>query len=334
MWEISIEGCDVKVPVMKAIRVHEYGDVEHMRLDEVETPIAQADEVLIKVRAAGVNYADLMLRRGVYLIHPPTPFIPGFEVAGTIESVGANVTNWKPGQRVAALVEAGGGYAEYVATKATKVVQIPDGMTDGIATALLVQGLTALGFLRDVQAGQTILIHAAAGGVGSLLVQLAKHRGARVIGTTSTRDKLEVVRRLGADVIINYTEPNWTEQVLHATKHEGVDYVIEMVGGDIGAQNITLLKPRGTMTVYGAASGQDFHISALSLLFKAATVRGYIVYNETPQSVAQFTKELMDLLAAGRLQVIVQEFALEDAAKAHEAVGSRKTIGKVILSVS
>jgi NADPH2:quinone reductase len=318
---------------MKAIRVHEYGGVEHMRLDDVEKPIAQADEALIKVSAAGVNYADLMLRQGVYLIHPPTPFIPGFEVAGTIESVGANVTNWKPGQRVAAWVETGGGYAEYIAAKANKVVPIPDGMTDGIATTLLVQGMTALGLLRDVKAGQTILIHAVAGGVGSLLVQLAKHRGAKVIGTASTKEKLETAKGLGADVVINYTESKWTEEVLKATNNQGVDHLIEMVGGDIGAQNLSVLKRQGTMTVYGAASGQDFQLSALGLLFKAATVKGYIVYNESPQSMAQFTEELRGHLAAGRLQVIVQKFALADAAKAHEAMCLRKTIGKVILTV-
>ncbi len=318
---------------MKAIRVHKYGGTEHMRLDEVTKPVAQADEVLIKVSAAGVNYADLMLRQGAYLIHPPTPFIPGFEVAGTIESVGASVTNWKPGQRVAAWVETGGGYAEYIAAKANKLVPIPDGMTDGIATALLVQGTTALGLLRDVRAGETILIHAAAGGVGSLLVQLAKHRGAIVIGTASTKDKLKTVQKLGADVVINYTESDWTEQVLKATTNEDVDHLIEMVGGNIGAKNLRLLKPQGTMTIYGAASGQDFQLSALGLLFKAATVKGYIVYNESPHSMAQFTEELMGHLAAGRLQVIVQEFTLADAAKAHEAVGSRKTMGKVFLKV-
>lgn len=318
---------------MKAIQVHEYGGVEQMRLDEVRKPIAQTDEVLIKVSAAGVNYADLMLRQGVYLIHPSTPFIPGFEVAGTIESVGTGVTNWRPGQRVTGWVEAGGGYAEYSAVKANNVVPIPDGMTDGIATALLVQGITALGLLRDVKAGQSILIHAAAGGVGSLLVQLAKHRGATVIGTASTADKLETAKGLGADVVINYTESNWTEQVLQATNNEGVDHLIEMAGGDIGAQSFSLLKWQGTMTVYGAASGQDFQLSALELLFKAATVKGYIVYNESPLSMAQYTEELMGHVAAGRLKVLVQKFALAEAAKAHEAIGSRKTMGKVILIV-
>ncbi|MFN7943866.1 MAG: quinone oxidoreductase [Blastocatellia bacterium] len=318
---------------MKAIRVHQYGGPEHMEFDEVEKPVAQADEVLIRVSAAGVNYADLMLRQGVYLIHPPTPFIPGFEVAGIIEAVGAEVTNRKPGQRVMAWVETGGGYAEFIAAKAGRVVPIPDGMTDGVATALLVQGITALGLLREVKAGQTMLIHAAAGGVGSLLVQLAKLRGARVIGTASSREKLETVKGLGADVVINYTKSDWAEQVLKATNNEGVDHLIEMVGGEIGAKNLSLLKSQGVMTVYGFASGEDFQISAQGLLFRAATVKGYIVYNESPQTLAQFTEELMNHVAAGRLKVIVQSFALADAVKAHEAVGSRQTTGKVILAV-
>lgn len=318
---------------MKAIRVHQYGGPEHMKFDEVEKPVAQADEVLIKVSAAGVNYADLMLRQGVYLIHPPTPFIPGFEVAGIIEAVGAEVTSWKPGQRVMAWVETG-GYAQYIAAQASRVVPIPDGMTDGVATALLVQGITALGLLREVKAGQTVLIHAAAGGVGSLLVQLAKLRAARVIGTASSREKLETVKGLGADVVINYTESDWAEQVLQATNNEGVEHVIEMVGGEIGAKNLSLLKSQGVMTVYGFASGEDFQISAQGLLFRAATVKGYIVYNESPQTLTQFTEELMNHVAAGRLKVIVQSFALAEAVTAHEAVGSRKTTGKVILTVS
>lgn len=319
---------------MKAIRVHEYGGVEGMRLDEVEKPVPQAGEVLIKVSAAGVNYADLMLRQGVYLIHPPTPFIPGFEVAGTIEAVGTKVRDWAPGRRVAAWVETGGGYAEYITAEANKLVPIPDGMTDGVATALLVQGITALGLLRDLTVGQTVLVHAAAGGVGSLLVQLAKHRGARVIGTASTNEKLAIIRELGADVAINYAAPDWAAQVRQATNDEGVDLLIEMVGGEIGAQNLSLLKPQGTMTVYGAASGQDFQISALALLYNALTVKGYIVYHESPQRIAQFTEELRNHLVAGRLQVLVQEFALEQAAQAHEAVGARKTAGKVILTVN
>src|SRR5918996_1014666 len=146
-------------PTMKAIRIHEFGGAEKLRLEEIEKPQLKADEVLIKNAAAGINYADIMLRKGQYPRQPHLPLIPGFEAAGTVEAVGADVTDWKVGQRVLDLVNEG-GYAEYVATNVSQLVSIPDGLEFGHATALLVQGLTAIALLRDLQAGQTILIHA------------------------------------------------------------------------------------------------------------------------------------------------------------------------------
>jgi NADPH2:quinone reductase len=191
--------------------------------------------------------------------------------------------------------------------------------------------LTALGLLADLKSGQTILIHAAAGGVGSLLVQLAKHKGAKVLGTASTTEKLEKVAALGADVGINYTESDWTDEVLAATDGKGADLIIEMVGGDIGNQNFRCLASGGTMTVYGAASGEDFQISALSLLGRMQTVKGYNLNLETRENMAAFTKELMSHIAENRLEVIVNEFPLEQARAAHNALEGRKTMGKVVL---
>jgi len=317
---------------MKAVRIHEYGNADAMRIDEIEKPEPKADEVLIKTATAGINYADTMLRAGTYLIRPPFPFVMGFEAAGTIEAVGENVKNWQVGQRVMVTMQ-GGGYAEFAVAKANQIVPIPGGLGFGEATALLVQGVTALGLLRDLKAGQTILIHAAAGGVGSLLVQLAKLRGAKVIGTASTASKLEVVKELGADVGVNYTESDWVNQVLAATDGKGVDFLIEMVGGELGSQNLKCLAHLGTMYVYGAASGEDFQISALSILRKSLTVKGYVLYDETRESIAEFTKELMTYVAGGHLKITVQEFPLEKAVEAHRAVEGRKTIGKVVLTV-
>ena len=170
---------------MKAIRIHEFGGSENLRVDEIEKPTPGADEVLIKTAAAGINFADTMLRQNKYMFTPPLPFTLGFEVAGTIETVGGNVQNFAVGQRVLATIR-GGGYAEYAVADWRTVVPIPDDLDFGKATALLVQGLTAVGLLADLKSGQTILIHAAAGGVGSLLVQLAKLKGAKVLGTAST----------------------------------------------------------------------------------------------------------------------------------------------------
>lgn len=239
------------------------------------------------------------------------------------------MTDWQVGQRVLALVREG-GYAEYVVAHVSQLVPIPDGLAFGQATALLVQGLTAIALLRELQAGQTILIHAAAGGVGSLLVQLAKYKGAKVIGTASSAEKLEKAIELGADVGINYTESDWAEQVLRATNGKGADLIIEMVGGDIGRQNLNCLATYGTMIVYGSASREDFQISAWGLLANMHTVKGYYLTIDSPNNRAQYSKELMEHIKAGRLQVMVTEFPLPQAADAHRAIEGRTTMGKVV----
>lgn len=318
---------------MKAIRIHEFGGADSLRLDEVEKPTAGASEVLIKTAAAGINFADVMLRQGRYFFRPTLPFTPGFEVAGTIEQIGDGVENWRVGQRVLAMNRSG-GYAEYVSAEAKTLVPIPDNLSFGEATALLVQGLTALGLLAELKAGQTVLIHAAAGGVGSLLVQIAKHKGATVLGTASSAEKLEKAANLGADVGINYTEDDWAQEVLQATDGKGADLIVEMVGGETGKRNFECLAAGGTMIVYGAASGEDFQVSALSLLGKMQTVKGYNLNLESGENIARFTEELIGLVSGDKLQVVVQEFPLEKAVEAHKAIEDRKTTGKVVLTVS
>ncbi|MEZ5426106.1 MAG: quinone oxidoreductase [Pyrinomonadaceae bacterium] len=317
---------------MKAIRVHELGGAEKLSLDEIEKPVPKADEVLIRVRAAGINYADTMMRAGNYLTKPELPVTLGYEAAGTIEELGEGVSNLQKGQRVLA-VTTSGGYAEYATAKAVTVIPIPDELGYGEATALLVQGLTALGLLDDTKAGQTILIHAAAGGVGTLLVQLAKHKGLRVIGTASSEEKLELIAGLGADVAINYSENDWPEEVLRSTDGNGVDWLIEMVGGEIVAKNLKVLAKNGTMWVYGSASGEDFKVSVLSLMHKNHTIRGYWLMNESVENRIRFTRELLEHLGSGRLKIQVTEFPLERAREAHEAIEGRKTTGKVVLTL-
>lgn len=317
---------------MKAIRIHEFGGTDNLKIDEIEKPTPKANEVLIRTAAAGINYADTMMRAGNYLTKPELPFTLGFEAAGTIEAAGAEVSNLQVGQRVLASVQ-GGGYAEFVAAKASAVMPIPDELGFGEATALLVQGLTALGLLNETKSGQTILVHAAAGGVGTLLVQLAKHKGLKVIGTASSEQKLETVTKLGADAAINYTESDWTGEVLQATGGAGADWIVEMVGGEIVGQNFKVLAKNGTMWIYGAASGEDFQISALSLMRRNHIVRGYWLSNETIENRVAFTEELLGHLKANRLQIQVTEFPLEQAAEAHKSIEARKTMGKVVLTV-
>ena len=317
---------------MKAIRVHELGAADKLTLEEVEKPTPNADEVLVKVAAAGINYADTMMRAGNYLTKPDLPFTLGYEAAGIIEVLGENVTNLNIGQRVLATTSSG-GYAEFATAKAATVIPIPDELGFGESTALLVQGLTALGLLNEAQAGETILIHAAAGGVGTLLVQLAKHKGLKVIGTASSEQKLQLVASLGADFAINYTEDDWTDEVLKATDGKGVDWLIEMVGGAIVAKNLKVLAKHGTMWIYGSASGEDFKVSVLSLMNKNHIIRGYWLMNESVGNRIRFTKELLEHLGAGRLKIQVTKFPLEQAKEAHEAIETRKTTGKVVLTV-
>lgn len=318
---------------MKAIRVHELGGPEKLAFEEIERPVPDGDEILVRVSAAGINYADTMMRSGNYLTKPDLPFTPGYEAAGVIEEIGEDVTGLQKGQRVLATTSSG-GYAEFATAKANSVIPIPDELGFGEATALLVQGLTALGLLNETKPGQTILIHAAAGGVGSLLVQLAKHKGLKVIGTASSEQKLQMIAGLGADAAIDYTESVWPEEVLKATGGNGADWIIEMVGGDIVAKNLKILATHGTMIVYGSASGEDFKLSVLGLMFKNHTVKGYWLMNEPVENRIKFTRELLEHLGAGRLKIQVTEFPLERVKEAHEAIESRKTTGKVVLKVS
>jgi NADPH:quinone reductase len=318
---------------MKAIRIHEFGGTEKLQLEEVEKPTPGTGEVLIKVAAAGINYADTMMRAGNYLTKPALPATLGYEAAGTIEAVGEGVENFKIGQRVLATTP-DGGYAEYALANANIVIPIPDELGFGEANALLVQGLTALGLLNETKAGETILIHAAAGGVGTLLVQLAKHKGLKVIGTASSEQKLQLVANLGADAAINYSEDDWTEEVLRATDGKGADWIIEMVGGAIVGQNMKVLAKNGTMWIYGAASGEDFKVSVLSLMHKNHIIRGYWLMNESVENRIKFTRELLGHIAANRLQIQVTEFPFEKVKDAHDAIENRKTTGKVVLTIN
>jgi NADPH:quinone reductase len=323
---------------MKAIRIHETGGPEVMRLEEIETPTPKEGEILVKVAAAGINYADLAQRAGAYLTPTRTPMIPGSEIAGTIARLGPGVNSPAEGTRVVAVCE--GGYAEYAIAQASMVIPIPPGLNFAHAAAFPVQGVTAYQLLREsahIQPGESILVHAAAGGVGTLAVQLAKLMGAgTVIGTASNADKLDLVRRLGADVAINYTEQDWVEQVKNATSGKGVNIILEMVGGQIAEQSLQCLAPFGRMVVFGAASGQITQFSGIQLMYKNQAIIGYWLASQLrrPERIAQAVMDLMQYLVGGKLEIVVgQTFPLAQAADAHNAIAERKTKGKVVLLV-
>jgi NADPH2:quinone reductase len=323
---------------MKAIRIHETGGPEVMHLEDVEIPTPEQGQVLIKVAAAGVNYADLAQRRGAYLTRTRTPMTMGFEVAGTIAALGPETGAPPVGTRVIAFVE--GGYAEYAIAGASTIIPIPENLDFTHAAAFAVQGLTAYQTLREsgrLQPGESVLVQAAAGGVGTLAVQLARLMGAgKVIGTASNEQKLDLVRRLGADAAINYTQDGWVEQVKKATGGRGVDIVLEVVGGDVTGQALQCLAPFGRLVVIGAASGERAQFSAIQLMYKNLSVIGYwlTAWMSRPDRIAAATLDLMQYLATGNLHIIVgQTFPLADAAEAHRAIAERRTTGKVVLLV-
>lgn len=323
---------------MKAIRIHELGGPEVMHLEEIAIPTPSAGEVLIKVAAVGVNYADLMQRQGAYLTPTRTPMTPGFEVAGTVEALGPGVTFPTPGTRVIAF--ANGGYAEYTTAGASMVIPIPDTLDFPHAAAFAVQGLTAYQLLREsshLQPGESVLVHAAAGGVGTLAVQLARLMEAgKVIGTASNEAKLDLVRKLGADAAIDYTKDDWAEQVKAATGGQGADIILEMVGGEIANQSLQCLAPFGRMVIYGAASGQIAQFTGIQLMYKNQAIIGYwlTAWMGRPDRIAAAAMELMQFLASGKLQIIVgNTYPLAEAVQAHQAIANRQTMGKVVLLV-
>lgn len=323
---------------MKAIRINETGGPEVMHVEEVETPTPREGEVLVKVAAAGINFADLAQRQGAYLTRTRTPTTLGFEFAGTVEALGPGVTSPVVGTRVVAFGD--GGYAEYAIASVASVVPIPPNLDFAHAAAVLVQGITAYQLLREsarIERGESVLVHAAAGGVGTLAVQLAKLMGAgTVVGTASNRGKLELVRRLGADAAINYTEADWVEQVKKATEGKGADIILEMVGGEIAEQSLQCLAPYGRMVIYGAASGQIAQFTGIQLMYKNQAIIGYWLTSQLSRThrVAMAMMEIMQYLASGKLEIIVgQTFPLTEAAAAHRAIADRKTMGKVVLVV-
>ncbi len=323
---------------MKAVRIHETGGPEVMHLEEVERPVPQEGQVLIQVRAAGINYADLARCQGTYLTRTRVPTILGFEVAGTVVELGPGVTAPAVGTRVAAMAE--GGYAEYSIAMANAVIPLPEALDFVHAAAFPVQALTAYQLLREsahLERGESVLVHAAAGGVGTLSVQLAKLMGAgTVVGTASSAAKLDLARRLGADVTINYTQDGWVEEVKQATGGQGVDIILEMVGGGIAQQSLKCLAPYGRMVIFGAASGQGEQFNSIQLMYKNQAIIGYWLSSQMARTerVARAINELMQYLAAGKLEIIVgQTFPLAEVAAAHQAVAARQTTGKVVLLV-
>jgi NADPH2:quinone reductase len=320
---------------MKAIRVATFGGPEVLRLEEVSDPSPGPGEVAVRVEAAGVNFIDVYHRTGLY--PNPLPLVPGLEGAGVVSGVGRDVAGFREGDRVAWTMVPG-SYAETVLVPAVRAVRVPDDTDLRTAAAVMLQGLTAHYLCTStypLKAGDSCLVHAAAGGVGLLLVQMARARGARVFGTVSTEEKAALAREAGADEVILYTRENFVEAVRRLTGGAGVDVVYDSVGRTTWEKSLDVLKPRGMMVIYGQSSGPVPPIDLLVLsrrgsLFLTRPVLGDYIADRG--SLDARVRDVFGDMAAGRLKARVgATWPLAEAAEAHRALEGRKTTGKVLL---
>ncbi|WP_226084958.1 quinone oxidoreductase family protein [Mesobacillus sp. S13] len=322
---------------MKAIQLKEYGGPEVLQVVELERPVPKGHQVLIKIHAIGVNYADTARREGQYVVPTKLPFIPGAEIAGVVVETGESVTNVQAGDRVVTLIESG-GYAEFALADSRGLIPLQEKMEFEQAVALPLQGLSAYHILKTMgrlEAGETVLVHAAAGGVGTLAVQLAKLSGAsKVIATASTDDKLALAADMGADVLINYTAQGWEEKVLEATGGKGVDVALEMAGGEIFNKTLKCLGTFGRLVIYGVASGEQSRFYPSSLMARNQSVIGFFLPQimRKPALIQSSMAEMLGYLSKGQLKLTIGGvFSLEQAAEVHRLLQSRQTKGKLIL---
>jgi len=321
---------------MRAVEVPEYGDSDVLSVTDREAPTPSANEVAIDVAAAGVNFADIEQRRGAYPDSPSPPFVPGLAVAGTITAA-PETSDLAVGDRVAALPSTG-GYAAVATAPVDRTFELPDSIPWADATALPVQGLTAHNVLYewgDLSADDRVLIHAGAGGVGSLAVQLAATAGATVFATASTAAKRELARDLGADHAIDYTDTDITEAINARTDGDGVDLVIDGVGGDAFAASVDALAPVGRIVSFGMASGSVPTVATPRLFFANQSVHGYHLEHaleHVPERVLRAVPPLLESVATEQVDVVVDRtLALADAEQAHDALADRETVGTVVL---
>jgi NADPH2:quinone reductase len=322
---------------MRAWIVNQWCEPEDMRFEDLPTPAPGPRQVRIKVEAAALNFLDTLMVKGQYQVKPPFPFTPGVEVAGTIEAVGEG-SPWRPGLRVCGNLGTG-GYATHAILEDAAVAPVPGNLSFAEASALPIVYPTAHLCLRDagrMQAGETVLVHAGAGGVGLAAIQLAKAWGAgRIIATAGGAEKLAVCRAHGADFAFDYATDAWVEQVKQATSGQGADIIIDMVGGKVAENSLRLLAWRGRFIVVGFASGSIPNLAANRLLLKAAAAIG-VFWGETarrePGTAKAVFEDLFSLLSRGKFKPVVSAtYPLAQAPRAMRDLANRKTHGKVVL---
>ena len=320
---------------MKAIQVKQTGAPEVMELVELPVPEPKANEAVVKLAASGVNFIDVYHREGRYKV--PLPFIPGQEGAGQVVAVGSDVKSVKIGDRVAWTMTLG-SYAEYAAVPADRLVPIPPGVTDQQAAAAMLQGMTAHYLAYDtypLKRGETALVHAAAGGVGSLLVQMAHNIGARVIATVSTEEKAKLARQAGADEIILYSQVDFEAETKRLMGGKGVDVVYDSVGKTTFEKGLNILRPRGMMALFGGSSGPvpPFDLIQLSQKGSLYVTRPMLgSYIATREELLARSGAVFAMIASGKLKLRIEHtYPLAEAQRAHRELEGRKTTGKLLL---
>ena len=320
---------------MKAIQIRQTGGPEVLALSDVPVPTPKAGEALVKIQASGVNFIDVYYREGRYKTE--LPFIDGQEAAGTVEAVGEGVHELKPGDAVA-WCNILGSYAEYAAVPADRLVKTPEGLDPKLAAAVMLQGLTAHYLSHStyvLKPGETALVHAAAGGVGLLLTQIASQTGARVIATVSTTEKAKLAREAGAAEVIVYTEADFEAETRRLTGGRGVDVVYDSVGKTTFEKSLNILRPRGMMVLFGGSSGAVPPFDLIELATKGSlyvtrpSLKNYV---QTREELMARAGEVLAAVSAGKLKVRMEHvYPLDDVRQAHIDLEGRKTTGKLLL---
>ena len=322
---------------MKAIRFHELGGPEVLRLEQVPDPKPKPGQALVRVRFAGVNFADTLFHEGRYLLQPELPDTPGLEASGVVEALGPGAAGVAVGQRVAFLHRR--TYAELVSVPVSQLIALPDELSFEQGAAFPVQALTAYHLLHTahrIERGHTVLVHAAAGGVGHLLVQMARDAGATVYGTTSNAEKARLVREAGADAVILYTETDFVEELRRLTDGRGVDLILDAVGRDTFHKGLEALAPFGHLVSYGIASGAPRFINAMTLYERSLRISAFVLYTALadPALNERGISAVISAIRDGRLELrIGGRWPLEQAAEAHRRLRERSTSGKLLLEV-
>ncbi len=323
----------------KAMRVHEVGNPDVMKWEEVDPGSPGEDQVLVRHTMVGLNFIDVYFRKGIYPA-PGFPFVPGLEGAGVVEQTGAGVSDLSVGDRVAYASPPLGAYAESRLMPADRLVKIPDSINDETAAAMMLKGLTAQYLLRQVykvKAGDTILFHAAAGGVGLIACQWANHLGATVIGTVGTEEKAELARQHGCDHPVIYTSEDFSERVRDITDGKGVPVVYDSVGLSTFEKSLDCLSPKGLLVSFGQSSGEIESFNPVLLRVKGSlflTRPTLMTYTAERDDLVMMADELCDMVTSGVVGIPVrQRYALEDAVEAHRSLESRATQGATVFEV-